>query len=412
MAGSALAGRRIALGVGGGIAAYKVCELVRELIRAGAHVRVSMTEGARQFVTPLTFQSLTRNPVLTDYFDAHQEAAFGHIELARWAELFIVAPATADLLARLRAGMASDPVTTTLSAYRGTVLLAPAMNSAMWENSRTQDNLKSLLEDPRFRSLGTAPGELACGEVGEGRLVETTRIAAAAAEAFEKGPLEGLHILVTAGPTRERLDPVRFISNPSSGKMGYAMAEAAMARGGRVTLISGPTALEPPRGSRFIRVESAQEMADAVLGRLNEDRIDVLVAAAAVSDWRPVTTYAQKQKKESTSERQAVELVRTPDILGEVARRLEGDTRTRPRLVGFAAETEAVAEHAREKRMRKRLDWIVANDVSASGVGRDAGFEADRNRVLLIGSTQEVPIEGTKRQVADAIWDRIADGLL
>ncbi|HSP77049.1 MAG TPA: bifunctional phosphopantothenoylcysteine decarboxylase/phosphopantothenate--cysteine ligase CoaBC, partial [Myxococcaceae bacterium] len=240
MDASALQGRKVVVGVGGGIAAYKACELVRELGRAGAQVRVAMTEAARQFVTPLTFQALSGHPVLTDYFDPAQEGNFGHLDLARWAELYVVAPATADLLARMRAGMGGDAVTTSLLAFRGPVLLAPAMNVAMWENRRTQENVAELLKEARFRQVGPGAGELACGDVGSGRLAEVGEIVAAAARCFGEGPLAGRRVLITAGPTREYLDPVRFISNPSTGKMGLALAEEARRLGARVTVVLGP----------------------------------------------------------------------------------------------------------------------------------------------------------------------------
>jgi phosphopantothenoylcysteine decarboxylase/phosphopantothenate--cysteine ligase len=396
----ALEGRRIAIGVAGGIAAYKACELVRELMRAGAEVRVAMSPGAQEFVTALTFQNLSRHPVLTDYFDASQESTFGHIELARWAELYVLAPATADLLARVRAGMANDAVTTSLLAFDGPVLIAPAMNTVMWRNAITQENLRALLADPRYRMVSPGAGELACGEIGEGRLAEIGLIADAAAQTFGRGRLSGKKVLVTAGPTREYFDPVRFLSNPSTGKMGLAIAQAARALGADVEVVLGPVDAPSPAGLRVERVTSADEMAQAVLARV--EQADYFVAAAAVSDWKPKQRLAQKAKKGAAAE--SIELVRTPDVLAEASAKVHARAR-RPVLIGFAAETERVVEHAREKLEKKRLDWIVANDVTAPG----AGFAVETNRVLLIGQAGEPrPIEGSKREVAERLWAAIA----
>ncbi|XXF80822.1 bifunctional phosphopantothenoylcysteine decarboxylase/phosphopantothenate--cysteine ligase CoaBC [Myxococcaceae bacterium GXIMD 01537] len=391
----ALQGRRVVVGVGGGIAAYKACDLVRELGRAGAEVRVAMTEAARQFVTPLTFQALSGHPVLTDYFDPAQEGNFGHLDLARWAELYVVSPATADLLARLRAGMANDAVTTSLLAFRGPVVLAPAMNVAMWENRLTQENLAALLSEPRFSVVGPGAGMLACGDVGAGRLAEPKDIAAAVAARFGPGPLAGKRVLVTAGPTREHLDPVRFISNPSTGKMGMALAAEARAMGAQVTVVLGPVGPVDRAGLEVIDVVSAEDMAREVLARV--DSADVFIATAAVSDWRPEARAPQKVKKSEGP--QAVTLVRTPDVLAEASRRVAGRAK-RPLLVGFAAETERVLEHAREKLQRKGLDAIVANDVTAPG----AGFGVDTNQVTVLtrdGAPRD--LAGSKREVARGI---------
>lgn len=397
---SALRGKRVALGVGGGIAVYKACELLRELGRAGAEVRVAMTPAAQRFVGPLTFQNLSGHPVLTDLMDPAQDLTFGHIELARWADLFVLAPATADLLARLRAGLADDAVTTTLLAYRGPVLLAPAMNTAMFENRATQENLKALVAEPRFRVVGPGAGLLACGEVGAGRLSEVGEIADAAAALFGPRPLSGKKVLVTAGPTREYLDPVRFLSNPSTGKMGIAVAEAAFARGAEVTLVLGPVTERRPVGVEVVEVVTAEEMAQAVRSRV--EAADYFVASAAVSDWRPATRAAQKVKKGEGDE--MVTLVRTPDVLAEASAQVHQAAR-RPVLVGFAAETERVVENAKEKLARKRLDFIVANDVSEAG----AGFGSDTNRVQVIGKDgASSSFSGTKREVADALWAHLA----
>jgi len=392
---SALQGRRVAVGVGGGIAAYKACELVRELARAGAQVRVAMTEAAQQFVTPLTFQALSGAGVLTNYFDPAQEEGFGHLAFARWAELYIVAPATADLIARIRAGMGGDAVTTSLLAFRGPVLLAPAMNVAMWENRLTQENLAALLGEPRFTAVGPGAGMLACGDVGAGRLAEVLQIVAAAEQRLGAGPLTGKRVLITAGPTREYLDPVRFLSNPSTGKMGLALAEAARSLGAQVTVVLGPVGAVDRTGLEVVDVVSADDMAREVLSRV--DGVDLFIASAAVSDWRPAQRASQKVKKTESPEQ--LQLVRTPDVLAEASRRVAGRER-RPVLVGFAAETERMLEHAREKLERKGLDLIVANDVSAPG----AGFGVDTNRVTVLSRDgREQALEGTKRDVAHAL---------
>ncbi|HEX8702999.1 MAG TPA: bifunctional phosphopantothenoylcysteine decarboxylase/phosphopantothenate--cysteine ligase CoaBC [Myxococcaceae bacterium] len=397
MDATALQGRRVIVGVGGGIAAYKACELVRELGRAGAQVRVAMTEAARQFVTPLTFQALSGHPVLTDYFDPNQEGNFGHLDLARWAELFVVAPATADLMARIRAGLAGDAVTTSLLAFRGPVLLAPAMNVAMWDNRQTQENVAALLADPRFSLVGPGAGLLACGDVGSGRLAEVTDIVAAAAARMGSGPLAGKRVLLTAGPTREFLDPVRFISNPSTGKMGLALAEAARVMGARVTVVLGPVGTVDRTGLEVVDVVSAEDMAREVLSRV--EAADWFIASAAVSDWRPETRAPQKVKKGEQPE--SLRLVRTPDVLAEASRKVAGAPR-RPVLVGFAAETERVLEHAQQKLERKGLDAIVANDVTVAG----AGFGTDTNQVTVLtraGLRKE--LTGTKREVARGILE-------
>lgn len=398
---SVLHGRRIGVGVGGGIAAYKAAELVRGLQRAGASVRVAMTPAAQAFVTPLTFQALSGHPVLTDTLDPAQDVAFGHIDFARWCELFVLAPATADLLARVVAGMGNDSVTTSLLAYRGPVLLAPAMNTVMWENSATQRNLAVLAAEARYRFVGPGAGLLACGEVGQGRLSDPEEIVDAAAALFGEGPLAGRRVLVTAGPTREFLDPVRFLSNPSTGKMGLAVARAARARGAQVTVVLGPVTGADRSGLDIVDVVSAEEMRDAVLPRL--ERIDVLVATAAVSDWKPAERAMQKVKKSEQGADSPLELVRTPDVLALASERVRGLAR-RPLLVGFAAETENVLENATAKLLRKGLDLVVANDVSRP----DAGFAVDRNAVVIVDRAGgRVELAGTKDEVAAGLWERI-----
>ena len=400
---SGLGGRRVAVGIGGGIAAYKACELVRTLRRAGAEVRVAMTPAAQAFVTPLTLQSLSGHPVLTEPFDAASEAGFGHLALARWAELFVVAPATADLLARIRAGMANDAVTTPLLAFRGPVLLAPAMNVAMWENSVTRENVAALAAQDRFRVVGPASGLLADGDTGPGRLAEIEDIVDGCAELLSQGPLAGRRVLVTAGPTREFLDPVRFISNPSTGKMGVAMARAARRRGAEVAVVLGPGVELETEGLEAVRVVTAAEMRDAVLGRVSA--VDFFVAAAAVSDWRPAERAAQKRKKGEGPQAESLRLERTPDVLAEAAEAVRSAAR-RPVLVGFAAETERLLEHASAKLLRKGLDVIVANDVTRPG----AGFAGDTNAVTVLSrSGERLELSGTKAEVAERLWDLLLE---
>ncbi|HEX9401519.1 MAG TPA: bifunctional phosphopantothenoylcysteine decarboxylase/phosphopantothenate--cysteine ligase CoaBC [Anaeromyxobacter sp.] len=388
--------RTVVLGVGGGIAAYKACELARLVVKGGGTVRVAMTAAATRFVQPLTFQAISGAPVLVDLLDPAAEA-YGHLALARAADLLVVAPATADLLARLRAGMADDAVTTTALAATCPVLVAPAMNTRMWRNRVTQENLAAL----RARGIhvvGPAAGELADGDVGEGRLAEPGDIALAATRLLGNLDLAGRRVLVTAGPTREPIDPVRFISNPSSGKMGYAVARVAARRGADVTLVSGPTVLADPSGVKVVRVETAEEMARAV--EPEAAAMDLFVGAAAVSDYRPEQASASKLKKGEGSE--TLVLARTPDILAGLGARFAG-RRDGPVLVGFAAETEEVITRAREKLKGKRCDLVVANKVGLPG----AGFGGDSNRVALVSATELAEIEGPKEKVAEAILDWI-----
>jgi phosphopantothenoylcysteine decarboxylase / phosphopantothenate---cysteine ligase len=387
----------VILGVGGGIAAYKGCEIVRLLVKGGASVHVVMTPNATRFVGPLTFQALSGHPVLVDLLDPASEASYGHLELARKANLLLVAPATADLLARLRAGMGDDAVTTTALACTCPVLLAPAMNTRMWEGPAVQENL-AVLRGRGWHVVGPSSGELADGDVGEGRLADPAEVVAAASRVLGPRDLTGRRVLVTAGPTREPIDPVRHLSNPSTGKMGFEVARAAARRGAEVLLVSGPTALRDPEGVRVVRVSTAEEMAAAVLGAAGEQ--DLLVAAAAVSDYRPRAPLAAKKKKTDGAE--SIELERTPDILATLGERLGGRPHS-PVLVGFAAETEDLIPNAREKLRRKRCDLVVANAVGAPG----AGFASDRNRVSLVGPADVEEVEGTKGAVADTILDRV-----
>jgi phosphopantothenoylcysteine decarboxylase/phosphopantothenate--cysteine ligase len=374
--------RRILLGIGGGIAAYKTPELVRLLRRAGAEVQVITTRSASRFVTSTSLQAVSGSAVRDDLWDSAAEAAMGHIELARWADALLIAPATADLLSRLAHGRADDLLTAVCLASRAPRYLAPAMNTAMWEAPATQRNVQQLLADGA-RVLGPGSGEQACGETGPGRMREPAELVADLEAAFQstaiRGALAGRNVVITAGPTREALDPVRYLSNHSSGRQGYAFAEAARDAGARVTLISGPVSLTPPAGVELVTVESARDMHAASLELAAG--ADLFVAVAAVADYRPAQSAAQKIKKErSESDNGApgltLELVENPDIVAAVAA-LE----KRPRVVvGFAAETERVAEHARGKLLRKRLDAIVVNDVSQA----DIGFESPDNAATLI----------------------------
>jgi phosphopantothenoylcysteine decarboxylase/phosphopantothenate--cysteine ligase len=370
---SALPGYKILLGVSGGIAAYKACDLVRRLREAGAEVRVVMTAGARQFVAPLTFQALSGHPVRAELWDPAAEAAMGHIELARWADQVLVAPASANTLARLAHGLADDLLSTLCLATSAPLAVAPAMNQQMWAHPATQANLATLAARG-VRVLGPASGSQACGEVGEGRLLEPPEIVAALVAARAPGPLAGRRVVVSAGPTYEDLDPVRFIGNRSSGRMGFAVAQAAAAAGAAVTLVAGPVHLPTPPGVQRIDVRSAQQMFDAVLPAV--DGADAYIGAAAVADFRPADPAAAKIKKSAESPAPQLALVQTQDILAAVAA-----LPRRPFVVGFAAETGEVEAYARAKLERKRLDLVCANRVGVPG----AGFDADHNALLLLG---------------------------
>lgn len=387
------AGLRVLLGVTGGIAAYKAADLVRRLKDAGCEVRVVMTDGAQRFVTPLTFQALSGQPVRTSPWDETAEAAMGHIELARWPERVLVAPASADFLARLSAGMAGDLLTTICLATAAPLAVVPAMNQQMWAHAATQANVATLLARG-VSVLGPGSGSQACGEFGAGRMLEPTEIVDAM---FAGGALAGRRVIVTAGPTFEDIDPVRFLGNRSSGRMGFAVAAAAAAAGAGVTLIAGPTALETPSRVRRVDVRSAAEMRHAVEAEV--DGCDVFVAAAAVADYKPAEFSAHKIKKSGNG--RTLELVQTPDILAGIAARAK-----RPFLVGFAAETDNVLGYAREKLERKRLDLIAANRVGAPG----SGFEAAENELTLLwpGGGERALGHGSKRELAVALVAEIA----
>ncbi len=374
---SELDNTRILLGVTGGIAAYKSAELIRLLTKAGADVRVVMTAGAMEFITPLTLQAVSGNPVHHALLDTEAEAGMGHIELAKWADLILIAPATADVIARLSAGLANDLLTTLCLASASPLIIAPAMNQQMWRNEITQDNVARLqtLLGSRLTLVGPAAGEQACGDTGPGRLVESSELVAQLTQQQQRlsppeADLNGLSVVITAGPTREALDPVRYISNHSSGKMGVALAEAAQRCGADVTLICGPVSIPMPDQVRILPVNSAEEMLEASLNTLTT--CDVFIAAAAVADYRPITQSSEKIKK--SGDTIELTLVKNPDIVATVAHH-----ENRPFTVGFAAETQDLERYALGKLTRKNLDMVIANDVSQAGIG----FNSANNAVTV-----------------------------
>lgn len=391
-----LKGRKIVLGVTGGIAAYKAAELVRELVKAQAEVHVVMTRNAQAFITPLTFQTLSGNPVTTELFNLIAESEIGHIALADRAEVLVIAPATANIIGKIAAGIADDMLTTIVMATKAPVLLAPAMNVHMWENPICQENIQRL-RSRGYHFIDPEAGELACGYEGKGRLAEIPAIVEEIRVLLSPKDFSGEKILVTAGPTEEPIDPVRFLSNHSSGKMGFALARAARRRGAEVTLISGPTALPVPPQMRSIAVRSAAQMREAVLNHL--ESASILIMAAAVSDYRPKQKAPEKIKKSKLET--VLELELNPDILAEAGKKKNSRI-----MVGFAAETENLLQNTREKLEKKNLDLIVANDVTLPG----AGFKADTNIVKIMdrsGKVEELPLM-TKEDLADRILDRIA----
>ncbi len=396
-------GARIILGVGGGIAAYKSAELARLLVQRGYSVQAVMTQAATQFLTPLTLASLTHHKVITNLFAERDDStatlssAIEHIDVALENDLLVVAPATADLLAQFAHGLAGDFLTTMHLAFTGPVLLAPAMNTNMWNHAATQANIKTL-KDRGYHFVGPDAGDLACGMVGAGRLAEPLEIADAVSALLNRSrDLEGETILITAGPTQEAIDPVRVITNRSSGRMGYAIAEKAAARGARVILVSGPVALAPPKGVEVLRVESAEQMKNAVLAQL--DAASIFIGVAAVADYRPTNPAAQKLKK--TASRLSIELEPTTDILAEVGRQ-KGDRI----VIGFAAETQNLAAEGKRKLEAKNCDMVVANLVGLDGTG----FESEENEVLLITRDAEPKVipRADKREIASRILDQIA----
>ena len=392
--------RHIIVAISGGIAAYKGAELVRLLKKQGAVVRVILSRGAKEFITPLTLQALSGEPTHSELLDETAEAGMGHIELARWADLVVIAPGTADVIARLAQGRADDLLTTVALATPAPVAVAPAMNQQMWANEATQDNLRQLV-GRGIQIIGPDAGEQACGDVGPGRLLEPDAIASALAENFESRLLEGKHVVITAGPTVEAIDPVRYLSNHSSGKMGYALARACADAGARVTLITGPVTLTPPNRVERVPVTSAIEMHDAAMRCASN--ADIFIGAAAVADYRPESSAPEKLKK-TAGENRVISLVQNPDIVAAVAALAQ-----RPALViGFAAETTELIAHAREKRHRKGLDYIVANDVSDP----ETTFGSDQNAVHLISEHEAhyLPL-ATKQVIAERIISLVAHHL-
>lgn len=394
-----LTGKEIVLGVTGGIAAYKSAEIVSRLRHSGANVHVIMTRNATEFIAPLTFQTLSANQVVTDTFEAPEYWNIEHVALAKLADIFVVAPATANILAKMASGIADDMLSTTLLATKAQILVAPAMNTGMWTAPATQNNVK-VLKERGVRMIGPESGMLACGDEGAGRMSEPEMIVEEICRILSrKQDYAGKKVLITAGATRERLDPVRFITNDSSGKMGFAIAEAARDRGAEVTVIRGSVTAEIPAGIHMIRIESARELYDAMMQKAPEQ--DVIIQAAAVSDYRPAEQKDRKIKKESGSDLTLI-LTENPDIAKAVGEQKKpGQT-----LVGFAAETDNLLKNAKSKLGKKKLDLIVANDVTKPG----AGFNVDTNIAVLItsdGSTEE-PLQ-TKRQLAERILDKVLE---
>ncbi|MBL8636663.1 MAG: bifunctional phosphopantothenoylcysteine decarboxylase/phosphopantothenate--cysteine ligase CoaBC [Myxococcales bacterium] len=406
---SALVGKRVVLGISGGIAAYKAAELVRLLRKAGATVQVVMTKAAQAFITPLTLQTLSGRKVATELFDLTQESEIGHISIADSADLLMIAPATADVLAKLSLGLADDLLSTVALASAAPLLVCPAMNVNMWNKPQVQHHVAQLAAFGAY-IVGPAPGELACGWVGPGRMVEPAEIVASTESilsAQQRKDLRGRWVVITAGPTYEPLDPVRFIGNRSSGKMGFALAADAAARGAEVTLIAGPVALDTPPGVHRTNVESAKEMAQAVLPLLDRSRPpDCVVMAAAVADYRPSEVATRKRKKHELGQSPAIALTENPDILRSLGQK-RGKSATL--LVGFAAETHDVEAYARRKLTEKGCDVIIANNVAEDG----SGFGTDTNRVTILtrreeGSVEVVPLPLlSKAAVSDKIWSHL-----
>jgi len=395
-----LARARIVVGVGGGIAAYKAAELVRLLDKAGAQVEVAMTGRAQKFIGAMTFQALTRRPVFTDLFSLADEGSIGHIQLADRADLVILAPATANVLARLAAGMANDAVTAIALATRAPVLLAPSMNVNMWNHPVTQANVRRLVDVAGYKVVGPGDGFLACRWTGPGRLAEPSDIVEAAAHLLSPQDLAGKKVVVSAGPTYEAIDPVRFVGNRSSGKMGIALAAAAQRRGADVTLVLGPSAVPPPVGVQTRNVETAAQLqwalGDAAKGA------DTVIMTAAVADYRPAKEAKEKLKRGELGSRMSIDLVANPDVLAELGKQRKGKA---PLLVGFAAETEDVIDNARKKLASKRCDLIVANDVGEP----NAGFSVDTNHVQLVDKDEVIDVpQASKAEVAHRILDKVA----
>ncbi|MGR5399312.1 bifunctional phosphopantothenoylcysteine decarboxylase/phosphopantothenate--cysteine ligase CoaBC [Vibrio harveyi] len=376
-----LAGKKILLGISGGIAAYKCAELTRRLIERGAQVQVVMTKAAKEFITPLTMQAVSGRPVSDSLLDPAAEASMGHIELAKWADLVLLAPATADLIARMSAGMGNDLLTTLVLATDSPIAVSPAMNQQMYRNVATQENIATLARRG-MHIWGPAAGEQACGDIGPGRMLEPMQLVGLCEQFFQPKLLAGKSVLITAGPTREAIDPVRYISNHSSGKMGFALANAAAQLGAKVTLISGPVSLNTPAGVERINVASAQEMHAAVT--THAPNHDAFISCAAVADYRPENVASQKLKKTENNDQMTINMVKNPDIVATVANMTE----QRPFTVGFAAETNDVTTYARGKLVKKNLDMICANDVSVEG----QGFNSNDNAITLFWSQGELAL--------------------
>ena len=395
-----LANKHILLCVTGGIAAYKAAEIIRLFKTSGANIRVLMTEAAQEFITPLTMQALSGNQVHTDLLDTKAEAAMGHIELAKWSDIILIAPCSANSIARLASGKGDDLMTAVCLAAECKIYFAPAMNQAMWSDSRTQENFKKLINN-NFISIGPDSGEQACGDEGFGRMSEPQQIINQIASSFSQGLLAGKKILITAGPTREKIDPVRYISNRSSGKMGFSIAEAARDAGGLVSIISGPVNLETPNEVERINVESADEMLKEVDKAINN--FDLFISTAAVSDFKPEEYENQKIKKQKKANNLNLELTKNQDILKSVSEN-KGDLK----VIGFAAETQNIIENAKKKLKEKNLDLIIANDVSDDSIG----FDSDENEVYLITRKIEKKISKvSKKKLSRNIIEFIAENL-
>ncbi|KAB3533143.1 bifunctional phosphopantothenoylcysteine decarboxylase/phosphopantothenate--cysteine ligase CoaBC [Alkaliphilus serpentinus] len=395
-----LKGKKIVIGVTGGIAAYKACDITSSLKKLGAEINVIMTESATHFVNPQTFQALSQNPVTVDMFDTPRYWDIEHISLAQKADLILVAPATANIIGKVINGIADDMLSTTIMASTAKVVFAPAMNTKMYLNPIVQNNIEGL-KALGYAFIDPASGRLACGELGVGKLCEVEKIIVYVTELLSmEADLKGKKLLITAGPTIEAIDPVRYLTNHSTGKMGYAIAEAAHGRGAEVTLISGPTNLKPPAGMEFIRVNTAEEMYDRVLENFEEN--DIIIKSAAVADYRPEATHPQKMKKQDDD--LYIKLVRNPDILMELGKR-----KGNKYLVGFAAETNDIIEYAKNKLKKKNLDLIVANDLTEEG----AGFGKDTNVVYLIDSKEDTTKldKMTKLEVAHKVLDKIVKSI-
>lgn len=392
----------VLVGVTGGIAAYKSAHLVREFIKRDDEVRVVMTESAEEFITPMTLQALSENPVGSDLFDAGYESEIGHIDLARWADVVVVAPATADFIARAAAGMADDLLTTVLLATRAPVVVAPAMNTQMWYHPSVTRNIETLESEYGWRVIQPDSGELACREIGPGRMPDPPDLVEEVLVEATEPTLKDRRVLVTAGPTHEPIDPARMLTNPSSGKMGYALAKIARRLGAEVTLVSGPTQLEQPAGVELVSVQTAQQMYDAVIERV--ESMDVVVKSAAVCDWRPKTSSSSKLKKETMTG--TLELERNPDILAELGQRASAEAGDgRPLLVGFAAESSDVAERGERKRRDKGADILVANKIG----GDDSTFGSDDIVAHILTGTSETrygPI--SKEALAEHLFEIVA----